>query len=132
MVFASSGGQAFLAASQRAAQTPKARLAIILHLSVMVAPAPRNYHRRIARAIFQDAAQAHSGEMFELERGDMALLCQANAGGERSLHPNALQLAMDRLFRIDLKPEQSLTTLWLLERDSPALLGYASAQAQPC
>ncbi len=132
MVFASSGGQAFLAASQKAAQTPKSRLALILHLSAMAPPAPRNYHRRIARAIFQDAAQAHGGEMFELERGDMALLCHAAAGGNASLHPSALPQAMHRLFRVDLVPEQCLTTLWLLDRDSPALLGYANAQAQPC
>ena len=132
MVFASSGGQAFLVAAQRAAQTPKTRLALILRLSEVAPDGPRGYHRRVARAIFHDAAQAHGGEMFELERGDMALLCQAKAGANPALHPNALPATMDRLFRIDLAPDQRVTTLWLLERDSPALLGYAAKQAEPC
>lgn len=132
MVFASSGGQAFLVAAQRATQTPKARLALVLRLSEIVPDGPRGYHRRIARAIFQDAAHAHAGEMFELECGDMALLCQAKAGADPALHPAALPATLDRLFRIDLSPDQRLTTLWLLERDSPALLGYASSAAQPC
>ena len=132
MVFASSGGQAFLVAARRAAQTPRMRLALILRLSEIVPDGPRGYHRRVARAIFQDAAQAHGGEMFELERGDMALLCQAKAGADLALHPNALSATMDRLFHIDLSPDQRIATLWALERDSPALLGYAAVQAHPC
>lgn len=132
MVFASSGGQAFLAAAQRATQTPKARLALILRLSELVPNGPRGYHRRIARAIFQDAALAHGGEMFELECGDLALLCQAKPGTDPALDPNALPATMDRLLRVDLSPNQRVTTLWSLERDSPALLCYASVQALPC
>lgn len=45
-----------------------------MHLTRLVAPAPRPHHRRIARTVLDDAASRHGGQVFTLMNGDLALL----------------------------------------------------------
>ncbi len=52
------------------------RIAFVLHLSLLRPPAPRPHHRRIARALLQDAAHRYDGQIFSLRNGDIVLLCQ--------------------------------------------------------
>ncbi|MBV9785698.1 MAG: hypothetical protein JO264_17980 [Acidisphaera sp.] len=118
-----------LAAVRRGLSTPKARVALVLRLSLLAPPLPRAHHRRIARAILEASAQQHQGEMFELFGGDMVLLCRVpsvDVASERALHPASLPQAMARLFRADVPGSISLATLWSLERDSTALLAYTA------
>ena len=121
-----------LAAARRGLSTPKSRLAVVLRLSSLPPPLPRAHHRRIARAIFEEVAQHHHGEMFELGCGDIVLLCRTpsqDAASDPALHPTALPHVLSRLFRIDVPDGAVLSTLWMLERDGTDLLGYAVQQA---
>lgn len=129
MIASKPSGGALAEASENAVRAPKSRIAMVLHLSQMRDPPPRAYHRRIARAALQDAAQAYAGEMFELEDGDMVLLCHTSAGGHPALHPTTLPHAMHQLFRVDLLPNHHLTTVWLLERDGAPFLEYVAAKS---
>ena len=47
---------------------------LTLHLSRLAPPAPQPHHRRIARAVLDDAALYHRGQLFTLVNGDLALL----------------------------------------------------------
>ena len=97
-------------------------MALVLHLSQMALPAPRPHHRRIARAVMDDAAQRQEGQVFALRNEDLLLLFRADDG----TCPLAATLA--RLFQVDVPDPAGLTTLWSLERDGAALLRYAQAR----
>ena len=125
-------GTALLAAAQRAARTPRARVAVALHLSRLPTPGPRPYHRRIALAVLKETAQHHDGEVFLLAGGDAVLLClqhQVSPAGPRIADPDGLPHIMARLFRADTPPGTGLTTVWALERESEALLSFATQAA---
>ncbi len=112
-----------LDAVERAVRTPADRSALVLHLSRMAAPAPRSYHRRIARAILDDAAQRGGAQVFALRNNDFVLL---RAGPDAA---NELAPTLARLFRIDAPNPASLLSDWSAAADAPALLAYATARA---
>ena len=109
-----------LDAAERAVRTPGGRSALVLHLSRMVPPAPRPHHRRIARALLDDAAGRGSGQVFALRNTDLVLL---RAGGDAGLWET-----LARLFRIDVPDPSRLLSDWCAAADGPALLAYAAAR----
>ncbi len=113
-------GQHLLDAVERALRAPRGRMALVLHLSHMAAP--RAHHRRIARAVMDDAAQRHAGQVFALHNDDLLLLFSPNG----PCIPVVETLA--RLFRIDVPDPVGMTTLWSLADDGAALLRYAQAR----
>jgi hypothetical protein len=120
-----------LAAVRYALSTPKARVALRLQLSRLAPPLPRPHHRRIARAILDEAAQRYDGDLFDLACGDMVLLCRApsHGGADPAAHPASLPHALSRLFRADVPDGGALTQMWTLERDGAVLLAYAAQLA---
>lgn len=99
-------------------------MALVLHLSRMAPPAPRTHHRRIARAMLDDAAQRQSGQVFALHNDDLLLLFRADDGAVPMLDTLA------RLFLVDVPDPAGLTTLWSLTRDAAALMQYAQDRVQ--
>lgn len=120
-------------AALRQSRNPAGRLAIALHLSRLVAPAPRPHHMRIARACLQDTATRHDGQVFSLANGDLVLLCRNGAkpdtlaGRHAAADPHALPDVLDRLFRVDTPQGVTLVSVWPLETRSDDLLAYATA-----
>lgn len=116
--------QRLVDAVRDAMSIPRTRVALLLQVSLLAPPLPRRHHRRIAAAIFEDAARQNQGESFELPSGDLVLLCQMPDHAGDSLHPDMLPQSLARLFAVDTPPGLSLTTLWHLDRDGAALLAY--------
>lgn len=115
-------GRHLLEAVERALRAPHGRMALVLHLSSMARPAPRAYHRRIARAVMDDAAQRHCGQVFALHNDDLLLLFRSEDAGI----PVVQTLA--RLFMADVPDAARVTTLWSLARDGAAVLHYAQTR----
>ena len=109
-------------AVERAQRAPHHRMALVLHLSRMAPPAPRPHHRRIARAVMDDAALRQAGQVFALHNDDLLLLFRSDDGD------CPLVGTLARLFQADVPDPAGLTTLWSLERDGAALLRYAQAR----
>ncbi len=111
------------------------RVALVLHLSRLTAPAPRPHHRRVARALMQDTAARHEGQLFQLGHGDLVLLCRDATVTEAHLvlpaarvaDPAALPGILRRLLRIDTPPGLDLVSVWPLGAQGPKLLDYARA-----
>jgi len=103
-------------------------MALVLHLSQLsslthTAPlAPRPHHRRIARAMMDDAAQWQEGQVFALHNDDLLLLFRS----DNPVCPLTETLA--RLFRVDVPDPAGLTTLWSMAQDGAAVLQYAQAR----
>lgn len=97
-------------------------MALVLHLSRMAPPAPRPHHRRIARAVLDDAAQRHAGQVFALHNDDLLLLFWSDDGVPMLLD------ALARLFLVDVPDPSGLTTVWNLARDGAELMRYAQAR----
>jgi hypothetical protein len=120
----------------RLRRAPAGRMALVLHLSRLVPPAPRTYHVRIALALLQDTAARHEGQVFTLGNQDMVLLCAASAspGGALGLRntlatdPLALPAILLRLLRADMKPADRLVSLWLLDDVGDELAAYTRAR----
>jgi hypothetical protein len=143
-----------LEAAQRAGRLGPAqnagRVALVLHLSALRPPAPRPHHRRIARAILQDAALRHDGQVFVLRNGDLALLARdaglyeaapREAGRTGPLPPAgpagwpgrgggslALADALARLLRVDTADPEQLVSIWPLDRAHHRLIDYAACR----
>ncbi len=115
-------GRHLLDAVERALRVPQGRMALVLHLSRMTPPAPRAHHRRIARAVMDDAAQRHAGQVFALHNDDLLLLFRSDDAGIAVTHTLA------RLFAIDVPDPARVTTLWTLARDGAAVLQYVQAR----
>ncbi len=138
----------FAEAVRRACRQPHGRAVLVLHLSRMAPPAPRPHHRRIARAMLQDAAQRHEGQAFALENGDLALIARTDGlarspgppapgkgrsdpvGPSVSVGPSDLApggtLAdlLARLLSVDAPDPDGLVSVWPLENDPGAVLRY--------
>ena len=99
-------------------------VALALHLSRLTAPAPRPHHRRIARAMLDDAAVRHEGQFFPLGNGDMVLLCRAADAG------SGLAGALARLFQADAPDPEMLLTRWLLPGEAQPFLAYVDFSEQ--
>lgn len=71
---------------EREARAPQGRIAVVVRLSRLPPPGPRPYHRRVARALLEDCAQRHGGQVLQLSGGDLVLVApppprQADATG---------------------------------------------------
>ena len=97
-------------------------MALALRLALLRPPAPRPHHARIARALLQDVAQRHDGEVFALGNRDLVLLCRAA--------PEALALPalLTRLLRPNAPDPAALVAAWRLEDAAGALLDYSVAR----
>lgn len=119
-------------AADRALRRPQGRLALVVHLSRLRPPAPRPHHGRIARAILQDTAVLHDGQVFALRNGDLVLLCRDDAqaghdaGGSRTPSPQALPAILVRLLRLDVANPADLVSVWPLQGAAHTLLAYAA------
>ncbi len=121
--------QALAEHARRWVAQPAGRTAVVLHLSRMVAPAPRPHHRRIARALMDDAATRHDGHLFSLGNGDLVLLWSAAPGGRGdTANARALPDILGRLLRADVPNPAAVLSVWPLERAPAALLTYARAR----
>ena len=79
-----------------------------LHLSRLAPPAPRPHHQRIARAVLDDAASRHRGQLFTLINGDLALLFPAFDSGV------ALAATLGTLFSADAPDPGLILSRWWL------------------
>jgi len=119
-------------AAERGLRAPRGRLALALHMARLKPPAPRPHHVRIARALLQDAAGRHGGQVFPLRNGDLVLLCadpdlERRAPGSPA-SPLALPAALARLFGTDAPEVEMLTSLWRLETEGEAFRAYVAAR----
>jgi len=125
-----------LEAARRAGRSPQGRMALALHLSRLAPPGPRPHHRRIARAILDDTALRHDGQVFALGNGDMVLLCavapQGQAPAARPLHglalsdPAAVSATLAALLRVDLPNPADVATVWPLQESLAGFTAYAA------
>lgn len=123
-------------AARRALRYPEGRMALVLHLARL--PALRPHHRRVARAIFDDAALRNEGQVFALSGGDLVLLCRAPetrlpAGAAATppvagADPRALPQTLRRLLRNEIADPAELITLWRLDEEPRELIAYAAAR----
>jgi len=125
--------RALVDAAERALRAPKGRVALALHMARLKPPAPRPHHLRIARALLQDAASRHGGQVFPLRNGDLVLLCvdpdlERRVAGSQS-SPLALPGALARLFGPDAPETELLTSLWRLEGQGEGFRAYVAARA---
>ena len=106
--------RALLACARRAASVPgQARLLVlVLHLSRL--PALRAYHRRIARAIMEDAAHRLTGELFALRNRDLVLVVPP----VEAVQVVSIQLA--RLFGAGRAAPGELLSAWPASGDAMA------------
>ena len=95
-------------AVQRALRNTSEWTVVTLHLSRLAPPAPRPHHRRIARAVFEDAASRHQGQLFTLATGDLVLLFTAADGGVATVRTLA------ELFAADAPDPALLLSRWSL------------------
>jgi hypothetical protein len=110
-------------AVQRHLRGGQERVVLALHLSQLLTPGPRPHHRRIARAILDDAAQAHGGQMFPRSNGDLVLICEPSG-------VTGLVETLTRLFRVDAPAVDRLLDLWLLPQDADLVQAYAEQPAR--
>lgn len=99
-------------------------MALALHLSRLHAPAPRPHHRRIARAVLDDAAARQEGQFFPLPNGDMVLLWRAVDAGA------ALATTLARLFQVDVGDPTVLLTRWSFPAEASPFLSYVEFTEQ--
>ena len=118
-------------AVRRAGRGGPGQMAVVLHLSRMIPPAPRAHHKRIAKALLQDTALRHEGQVFTLADGDMVLLCRAGISGPslsqrpQVAHPTALPDILGRLLRVDTPGDAEVVSIWPLASHALRLLNYA-------
>ena len=98
------------------------RSVLVLHLSRLLAPAPRPHHRRVARLVLDDAAQLYGGQVFPRPNGDLALICATDAA-------SGLIETLARLFRADASTPSTLLSQWTLPQDAESVLTYAGRES---
>ena len=102
-------------------------LAVLFHQ--FPAPGPRPHHRRVARAILDDFAQKHGGQVFGLRNLDLILLCPlavmqsppARAGQEGEALPDLL----GRLLQGETETGAAPLVIWHSAEGRERLLEYA-------
>jgi hypothetical protein len=125
----SPGERHLLAAIERAARAPHGWSALVLHLSRLTPPDPRPYHRRIARALMQDAAQRADGQLFALRNADLVLLTRDGDQPGAAVPPNLSNATGERLRRLygrEAGNTAAVVSEWRLPRDTAKLATYAA------
>ena len=111
--------------------------ALIVLFHQFPAPGPRAHHRRVARALLDDAAQRHGGQVFALRNLDLVLLCpQAPLRAPLAMRPHGappgtplgetLPELMLRLLRAETQAAAPPLALWSLPEQRHRLLAYAA------
>lgn len=123
---ARAGAERLLSDAARRATTlglaPPGLVALAVRLATVPPPGPRPHHRRVARAILDEAVQHHGGQVFALANGDLMLLGPAaalRAAGRGD--PLA-----DTLGRLLGDIGSGLVTVWNLPAERERLLAYAA------
>jgi hypothetical protein len=94
----------------------------MLRLSHIHAPGPRPHHRRIGRAMLDDAANAHGGQVFTCPNGDLVLIDEPDRA--------CIMMAdLSRLFRLEAPGTHDLLSLWTLPKEHDAALAALHQQA---
>jgi hypothetical protein len=112
---------------RRRARQPGGWLALVLLLSRMAPPSPRPHHRRIARAMMQDAALRQEGQVFAMRNGDLVLVCRAPPWGgpePEATGPASLPSTLARLLRVDCPASAELIAVWPLGAADQRLTDY--------
>ncbi|HEX3349906.1 MAG TPA: hypothetical protein VHS58_17585 [Acetobacteraceae bacterium] len=129
-------GGALLDALHRLGRDPAGRIAVVVRLSAMTPPAPRACHRRVIRAILQDSAQRHDGQIFATGNGDLVLLCRATAAEApaEKCPPGATTCVacpdlLMRLLAAEEPDAERLVSVWPLAEAAARLPRYAAAVA---
>ncbi len=109
-------------AVQRALRGRESGWAVLgLHLSRLPPPALRPHHRRIARAVLDEAAARHKGQLFTLINGDFALLFRPADTGA------GLMSRLGTLFSADSPDASLILSRWSLPSDLKDLSAYLDA-----
>ena len=111
-------------AIQRDVRAGHERAVLALHLALLQAAEPKAYHRRIAKAMLDDAALSHAGQVFVRGNADVVLLCDSGAAA-------GVRDTLNRVFRTEAPTTDQLTTLWTLPHDAIALEAYLSHTTTP-
>ena len=105
----------------RALRGQSAWTVLVLHLSRLAPPAPRAHHRRIARAVLDDAATRYQGQLFTLANGDLALLFSPADRGA------GLAASLANLFAADAPDASLLLSRWPLPQYLAELVAFLDA-----
>jgi len=106
----------------RIVRTGQGWSAVALHLSRLSPPdGVRPHHRRIGRAVLQDAARRSDGQVFDLRNGDVVLLAR---DGSPPTSPLAQRL--QHLFGREASDPGEVVSEWRLPTGGTALLAYAA------
>ena len=97
---------------------------LALHLALLQAAEPKAYHRRIAKAMLDDAALSHAGQVFVRGNADVVLLCDSGAAA-------GIRDTLNRVFRTEAPTTDQLTSLWTLPHDAIALEAYLGHTMTP-
>lgn len=92
-----------------------------LHLSRLAPPAPRPHHRRIARAVLDDAASRHRGQLFTMVNGDLVLLFPPGDNGI------GLAATLGTLFAADSPDPGLILSRWSLPLHLKELSAFLDA-----
>src|SRR6185312_4818534 len=121
---ARAGAERLLSDAARRAATPGLAppelVALAVRLAAVPPPGPQPHHHRVARAMLDEAAQHHGGQVFALGNGDLVLLAPAaalRAAGRGDPLP-------DTLGRLLGDVGSGLVTVWRLPVEREHLLAY--------
>ncbi len=124
------GERQLLEAARRATQPAGA--ALMIAFSQFPAPGPRQHHRRVARALLDDAAQRHGGQVYGMRNSDIVLLCPAaalRAPATSRANTQSLETLPELLTRL-LRPEAAdgfaPLAIWPLPEARDRLLAYTT------
>ncbi len=124
------GERQLLDAARRA--TLPGCVALVVLFSQFPPPGPRPHHRRVARAILDDASQRHGGQVFALRNLDLVLLCPtATLRAPATLRINgaageSLPELLVRLLRGETADGLAPVAIWQLPAARERLIAYAS------
>jgi len=116
----------------RVLRHPADKVALVLHLSRLAAPAPHAHHLRVAHALMQDCAQRFSGQVLTLPTQDMVLVATmpgAPTEAERAASPPQLRQTLLRLFAADIPDSGELTSFWRLDQDARGFRSFLGGAA---
>ena len=111
-------------AIQRDVRAGHQRSVLALHIALLQAAEPKAYHRRIAKAMLDDAALSHGGQVFVRGNADVVLMCDPDAAA-------GVRDTLSRVFRTETPTTERLTSLWTLPQDAIALEAYLSHTMTP-
>lgn len=125
--------QSWRDAAARALRAPAGRIAVAVTLSEAAPGAVRPHHRRILRAVLEEAAARHDGQVFAPGGADLLLICSEVAP---ALEPDAdRRCALERLGELLGRllgsilglAAPSLLRLWRLETAAAGFEAYIAA-----